>query len=144
MKSALEALQRRKNLSNVASFRRNHSSVITPCSTSSLRLCTRTAFSAASVQASARCWYQSIASSSSISEMRARCRLRVPSPSSSAGSCRPSWLMRGQYKDRLSADQIRDQYEEVGRMTDSLDDGRVSFGNRDEIELATAVDPVCG
>ena len=29
-------------------------------------------------------------------------------------------------------------------MTDSLDDGRVSFGNRDEIELATAVDPVCG
>ena len=29
-------------------------------------------------------------------------------------------------------------------MTDSLDDGRVSFGNRDEIELATAIDPVCG
>ena len=29
-------------------------------------------------------------------------------------------------------------------MTDSLDDGRVSFGNRDEIELATATDPVCG
>jgi YHS domain-containing protein len=29
-------------------------------------------------------------------------------------------------------------------MTDSLDEGRVSFGNRDEIELATAVDPVCG
>jgi YHS domain-containing protein len=29
-------------------------------------------------------------------------------------------------------------------MTDSLDDGRVSFGSRDEIELATAVDPVCG
>ena len=27
---------------------------------------------------------------------------------------------------------------------DSLDDGRVSFGNRDEIELATATDPVCG
>jgi YHS domain-containing protein len=52
--------------------------------------------------------------------------------------------MRGQYKDRLSADQIRDQYEGVVRMTDSLDDGRVSFGNRDEIELATAVDPVCG
>lgn len=30
------------------------------------------------------------------------------------------------------------------RITDSLDDGRVSFGDRDEIELATAVDPVCG
>jgi YHS domain-containing protein len=29
-------------------------------------------------------------------------------------------------------------------MTDSLDDGRVSFGSRDEIELAMAVDPVCG
>jgi len=29
-------------------------------------------------------------------------------------------------------------------MTESLDDGRVSFGNRDEIELATATDPVCG
>jgi len=29
-------------------------------------------------------------------------------------------------------------------MTDSLDNGRVSFGNRDEIELATATDPVCG
>ena len=30
------------------------------------------------------------------------------------------------------------------RLTDSLDDGRVSFGDRDEVELATAVDPVCG
>jgi YHS domain-containing protein len=30
------------------------------------------------------------------------------------------------------------------RLTDSLDEGRVSFGDRDEIELATAVDPVCG
>ena len=29
-------------------------------------------------------------------------------------------------------------------MTESLDDGRVSFGDRDEIELATATDPVCG
>jgi YHS domain-containing protein len=29
-------------------------------------------------------------------------------------------------------------------MTDSLDEGRVSFGARDEIELATATDPVCG
>ena len=29
-------------------------------------------------------------------------------------------------------------------MTDSLDDGRVSFGNRDEFELAMATDPVCG
>ena len=29
-------------------------------------------------------------------------------------------------------------------MTDSLDDGRVSFGNRDEVELASATDPVCG
>jgi P-type Cu+ transporter len=29
-------------------------------------------------------------------------------------------------------------------MTRILDDGRVSFGNRDEIELATATDPVCG
>jgi YHS domain-containing protein len=52
--------------------------------------------------------------------------------------------MRGQYKVRLCADQIRGQFEGVARMTDSLDDGRVSFGNRDEIELATAVDPVCG
>lgn len=30
------------------------------------------------------------------------------------------------------------------RVTDSLDNGRVSFGDRDEIEMATAVDPVCG
>jgi YHS domain-containing protein len=30
------------------------------------------------------------------------------------------------------------------RLTDSLDEGRVSFGDRDEIELASAVDPVCG
>jgi YHS domain-containing protein len=29
-------------------------------------------------------------------------------------------------------------------MSESLDDGRVSFGNRDEVELATATDPVCG
>ena len=29
-------------------------------------------------------------------------------------------------------------------MTDSLDEGRVSFGDRDEVELATATDPVCG
>ena len=32
----------------------------------------------------------------------------------------------------------------MSRVTDSLDDGRVSFGNRDEVELATAIDPVCG
>jgi YHS domain-containing protein len=32
----------------------------------------------------------------------------------------------------------------MARVMDSLDDGRVSFGNRDEIELATATDPVCG
>ena len=32
----------------------------------------------------------------------------------------------------------------MGRMIESLDDGRVSFGDRDEIELATATDPVCG
>ncbi len=30
------------------------------------------------------------------------------------------------------------------RVTDSLDEGRVSFGDREEIELATATDPVCG
>jgi YHS domain-containing protein len=30
------------------------------------------------------------------------------------------------------------------RITDSLDNGRVSFGDREEIELATATDPVCG
>jgi len=29
-------------------------------------------------------------------------------------------------------------------MTLSLDNGRVSFGDRDEIELAMATDPVCG
>ena len=29
-------------------------------------------------------------------------------------------------------------------MSETLDDGRVSFGNRDEVELATATDPVCG
>jgi YHS domain-containing protein len=28
--------------------------------------------------------------------------------------------------------------------TGSLDDGRVSFGDRDEVELASAIDPVCG
>ena len=74
--------------------RRSHSSVIIPCSTSSLRLCSSTALSAGSVQASARCWYQSIASSSSMSESSARCRFLVSPLSSSAGSCRPSWLMR--------------------------------------------------
>ena len=31
----------------------------------------------------------------------------------------------------------------MSRMTGSLDDGRVSFGDHDEIELASAVDPVC-
>jgi Cu+-exporting ATPase len=30
------------------------------------------------------------------------------------------------------------------RVTDSLDDGRISFGDREEIELASATDPVCG
>jgi YHS domain-containing protein len=40
---------------------------------------------------------------------------------------------------------VHDQFGlTMGRMIDSLDDGRVSFGNRDEIELATATDPVCG
>jgi len=30
------------------------------------------------------------------------------------------------------------------RITTSLDNGRVSFGDREELELAYAVDPVCG
>ena len=30
------------------------------------------------------------------------------------------------------------------RVTESLDDGRVAFGDREEIEMAMAVDPVCG
>ncbi len=30
------------------------------------------------------------------------------------------------------------------RVTDSLDNGRIAFGDREELELATAVDPVCG
>jgi YHS domain-containing protein len=50
----------------------------------------------------------------------------------------------GEYKQPLCAHQIRDQVEWVNIMTDSLDEGRVSFGDRDEIELATARDPVCG
>jgi YHS domain-containing protein len=32
----------------------------------------------------------------------------------------------------------------MSRGPESLDDGRVSFGDRDELELASAVDPVCG
>jgi YHS domain-containing protein len=52
--------------------------------------------------------------------------------------------MRAQYKQPLCADQIRDQVGEGHAMSESLDDGRVSFGNRDEVELATATDPVCG
>jgi YHS domain-containing protein len=30
------------------------------------------------------------------------------------------------------------------RVTDSLDNGRVAFGDREELEMAMAVDPVCG
>ena len=30
------------------------------------------------------------------------------------------------------------------RVTDSLDNGRIAFGDREELELASAVDPVCG
>lgn len=37
-----------------------------------------------------------------------------------------------------------DQLGGMTRVTDSLDDGRVSFGDREEIEMANAVDPVCG
>ncbi len=33
---------------------------------------------------------------------------------------------------------------EMTRVTESLDNGRVSFGDREEIEMASAVDPVCG
>jgi len=32
----------------------------------------------------------------------------------------------------------------MSRGPESLDDGRVSFGDRDELELASAIDPVCG
>jgi YHS domain-containing protein len=49
----------------------------------------------------------------------------------------------GEYKQPLCGHQIRDQVEGEARMTD-LDEGRVSFGDRDEIELAMATDPVCG
>src|SRR5205823_6119607 len=52
----------------IASRRRSHSSVIIACSISSFLLCRSTAFSDASAVTSARCWYQSIASSSSINE----------------------------------------------------------------------------
>lgn len=30
------------------------------------------------------------------------------------------------------------------RVTDSLDEGRIAFGDPEELELASAVDPVCG
>ena len=30
------------------------------------------------------------------------------------------------------------------RVTDSLDNGRIAFGDREELELASAVDLVCG
>jgi YHS domain-containing protein len=30
------------------------------------------------------------------------------------------------------------------RVTDSLDNGRIAFGDREELELASATDPVCG
>ena len=30
------------------------------------------------------------------------------------------------------------------RVTDSLDNGRIAFGDREELEMASAVDPVCG
>jgi YHS domain-containing protein len=30
------------------------------------------------------------------------------------------------------------------RVTDSLDNGRIAFGDREEIEMASAIDPVCG
>jgi len=33
---------------------------------------------------------------------------------------------------------------EMTRVTESLDNGRVAFGDREEIEMAMAVDPVCG
>ena len=42
----------------------------------------------------------------------------------------------GQYKQPRCADQIRAQYVRGGAMTESLDEGRVSFGNRDESEGA--------
>jgi Cu+-exporting ATPase len=32
----------------------------------------------------------------------------------------------------------------MSRLTGSLDNGRISFGDHDEIELAMATDPVCG
>src|SRR5687768_8581208 len=54
------------------SFLRNHSSVIMACSISSFLLWRSTARSSGSVLASARCWYQSTASSSSISDTIAR------------------------------------------------------------------------
>jgi YHS domain-containing protein len=35
-------------------------------------------------------------------------------------------------------------FRRMTRVTDSLDNGRVAFGDREEIEMAMAVDPVCG
>jgi YHS domain-containing protein len=37
-----------------------------------------------------------------------------------------------------------DQVPGMTRITTSLDNGRVSFGDREEVELANATDPVCG
>jgi YHS domain-containing protein len=44
----------------------------------------------------------------------------------------------------MDSDETGDHVVAMTRITDSLDNGRVSFGDREEIELANATDPVCG
>jgi hypothetical protein len=72
--------------SKVGSFRRIHSRFIMACSISSLRWCISTAFSSGSLLAPARWLYQSTASSSSMRDTMARCKLRVSSGINSSGS----------------------------------------------------------
>src|SRR4029077_573321 len=72
------------------SCRRSHSSVIAACSFSSSRLCARIFLSSSSCVASTRWSYQSMASSSSPSDVMARCRSTVSGRSSVAASCSPT------------------------------------------------------
>jgi YHS domain-containing protein len=51
---------------------------------------------------------------------------------------------RDQLEGRVGLDQVIEREVQMSRVVGSLDDGRVSFGDRAEIEDARAIDPICG
>src|SRR5579885_2671643 len=115
-----------------ASWRRIHSSTIEACSISSRMLCSRSCFSVSSSVSSARWRYQSIASSSSITETIAWWSSRVSRVRRSRGACRFSLDMRRTSAYRIGHGRTAGEQDlpDRGHLPADVDDGGEEAGDQ--------------